>query len=415
MFKPKLGVALLLAAITAFTACSKKNDTATTEEASTTSSRYVILSGDMTQSPYAGNATVYTSIPSGDLNNITTNSLSLTTNGFRYYGAWVFKRIAVGSTAGTDGIQRYSVNATTGQLVEDGQISSGGASNFYVVDATTGYYSDANRGLMKIQTFNPTTMERTGEIDLTELTNSAFEYQIVGSSLIVAKEGKLFVDILHGTATNKGSFTKDVAPGYVQVAVIDITTGKYEKTIQYDGINYIGYPSNENQMWAKGDDGALYLCSHGFGATGATNGSAIVRIKKGETDFDKTWIIKADDYMQGTSMATVAVKDGKLYTQIGTEALTYTGMLKSAIYNYYSFDVDNIAAGPTKVTGMTTTTFPFMDAQNIITIDDKVYFRVYNSEASENGYYVLGSNNTATSAFKITSGGQVWGFVKLEI
>lgn len=413
MLKPKFAFAAML--LLAFTACSKKEDATTDDNNnSNTSSRYVILSGDMTQQPLTGSATVYTSIPSGDLNNVATGSLSLTTNGFRSYDdAWVFKRIAVGSTATADGIQRYSV-AASGQLVEDKQISSGGSSNFFVYDNTTGYYTDANRGLLKIQTFNPTTMERTGEVDLSALADASFEYQIVGSSLIVGKEGKLYVDVLHGTAAGKGGFLKDPAPGYIEVAVIDIATNKYEKTIRYDGINFIGYPSNENQMWTLGDDGALYMCSHGFGATGAINGSGIIRIKKGETDFDRSWIIKADDYSKGSVMAAVAVKDGKLYTQLGSEALTFAGILTAEIYDYYVFDVNSIST-PTKISGMPQTTFAFMDAQTITVIDGKVYFRVYNKTSGKNGYYVLGDNNTATEAFNITSGGQVWGFVKLSI
>ena len=54
------------------------------------------------------------------------------------------------------------------------------------------------------------------------------------------------------------------------------------------------------------------------------------------------------------------------------------------------------------------------EAQAITAIDDKVYFRVVNN-SDQNGYYVLGDNNTATQAFNVASGGVVWGFCKLVV
>ena len=273
---------------------------------------------------------------------------------------------------------------------------------------------DSDRSLLKIQKFNPSTMARTGDVDLSDIRDTQYGYQDVGTSLITAKEGKLYVDIFSNTGEQKGNFFTNTPLGFVQLAVVDIATGKYEKTIRREGISYIGYPGNENQMWSLGDDGALYFCSHGFGATGAINGSAIVRIKKGSSDFDSDWIIKADDYTKGTSFGTVCVKDNKLYTLMSSQALAFTSLLTDVSYSYYSFDKENIAGGPTKISNIPLTTYPFQCAQAITAIDDKVYFRVVNN-SDQNGYYVLGDNNTATQAFNVASGGVVWGFCKLVV
>lgn len=391
-------------------ACSDNDDTPAIEENST--NYYVLLTGDMTASPYVGYATTYTEIPSGSIDNIKTGSLAIQTNGMKSASKWVFKRSSLASQS-KDDLIRYSIDAS-GNLVEDARISSGLNSNYYIYNDTLGFYVDADRSLLKIQKFNPSTMARTGDVDLSDIRDTQYGYQDVGTSLITAKEGKLYVDIFSNTGEQKGNFFTNTPLGFVQLAVVDIATGKYEKTIRREGISYIGYPGNENQMWSLGDDGALYFCSHGFGATGAINGSAIVRIKKGSSDFDSDWIIKADDYTKGTSFGTVCVKDNKLYTLMSSQALAFTSLLTDVSYSYYSFDKENIAGGPTKISNIPLTTYPFQCAQAITAIDNKVYFRVVNN-SDQNGYYVLGDNNTATQAFNVASGGVVWGFCKLVV
>jgi hypothetical protein len=409
MMLPAIAAAMLNAS-----ACSDEDDPAPEPEPQTETT-YALLTGDMTQAPYVGYLTAYAEMPSGSVDNIKTSSLAAHANGMRHYGKWIFKRMNPGGMTGNDGIQRYGIDATTG-MKEDGQIVSGGGCNFYVYDDATGFYIDRDRGLLKIQKFNPTTMQRTGEIDLSgKLDETTFEYRAVGTSLIAGKEGKLFVDIACGTNAGKGSpFNGDPAPGYIDLAVIDIASGNYEKTIRYEGISYLGYPANENQMWSTGDDGALYFCAHGISmALMGASGSAIIRIKKGATDFDTNWIIRADDYTPGTCIATVCVKDGKLYTQIGTEALSILTMNTAAIHDYYAFETENLSKAPVKIAGMPQSTFVFQSWQGITVIDGKVYFRVENSAEGKNGYYVLGSNNTATEVFNITNGGVIWGFVQL--
>jgi hypothetical protein len=409
MMLPAIAAAMLSAS-----SCSDNDEPNEEQQAKTT---YALLTGDMTQAPYVGYLTAYAEMPSGNVDNIKTSSIAAYTNGMRHYGKWIFKRMNLGGMTGADGIQRYSVDETTGSLKEDGQITSGGGCNFYVYDAATGFYIDQDRGLLKIQTFNPATMQRTGEIDLSDkLGATTFEYRDIGTSLMAGKEGKLFVDIACGTNAGKGTpFNGDPALGYIDLAVIDIASGNYEKTIRYEGISYLGYPANENQMWATGDDGALYFCAHGISlAIMGASGSAIIRIKKGTTDFDRNWIIRADDYTPGTCIATVCVKDGKLYTQIGSEAMSILTMNTATVFDYFAFEIENLSKAPVKIGGIPQSTFVFQSWQGIVVIDGKVYFRVENPAESKNGYYVLSGNNTAVEAFNVTNGGVVWGFAQLS-
>lgn len=393
-----------------FTSCS--DDDKTEEPIVKELNYYALQTGDMTISPYAGYVSTYAQMPAESLDNIKTGSLSMRTNGMRYFGAWLFKKSSLGKEGGQDDIIRYVMD-DSGNLKESGRITSGNNSNYTICDDTLGFYIDSNRSLLKIQKFNPSTMLRTGETDLSFLRNEDYPYQDIGSNLLVVKNGKLYVDVFCNTVNEKGNFMKNKPLGFVELAVVDVATGKYEKTIRNDKINYIGYPGNENQMWSIGDDGALYMCSHGFGATGASNESAIVRIKKEATDFDKDWIIYADDYVEGTTMGAVCVKGGKLYTQMGSQPLSYKGILTDVVYDYYMFETENLSAGRKKVEGMPQSTYVFHCAQAITTIDDNVYFRVVDNK-HENGYYVLGDSNTATRAFNVASGGTVWGLAKLS-
>ncbi|MEK6508996.1 hypothetical protein [Myroides sp. C4067] len=414
IFSTKTIGALAMAGLFAFASCSSDDNSSSepTKPVEQTKTSYALLTATLGVQPFVGYLSNYDKMPEGDLDNIHKGSLQIKGNGMKAYGEWVFQRLQLGRVSSPDdGILRYSINAD-GSLSETGRIT-GMSSNFYVHDKTTGYYADIGRGLLKIQVFNPSTMQRTGEIDLSVVEDKKAEYQAVGSRFIASKDGKLYVDIITGTKDGQGSQMKDPAPGYIKLAVIDIATGKYEKTIQDNRISYVGYGGNANQMWTMGDDGAIYMCSHGFGVNGATNGSAIVRIKKGATEIDKDWIIKIDDYVKNTTVGSVGVKDGKLYTAWSDKAFSYTDILPNPNFTYYAFDKENIAAGPKAVTGIPQSTYAFQDAQAITTIDGKVYFRVVNNK-DYNGYYVLGSDNVAKPAFNIGKGGQVWGLVKLE-
>lgn len=413
LFNSKHFAMLLMVSLSTLVSCSSSDDSTPAKPEETPTDKYAILTGTLGVSPYVGYLSTFDQMPTGDIDNIKQGSLSVKANGMKFYGSWIFQRIQLGRTGSPDdGILKYALDAK-GNLVESGEIK-GLSSNFYVHSESQGYYTDAGRGLLKIQIFSPTSMKRTGEIDLSMVADPKVEYQAVGTNFLASKDGKLYADIITGTALGKGNGMTDPARGYIDIAVIDIATGRYEKTIRDSRISFIGYPGNANQMWTLGDDGALYLCSHGFGVTGSTNGSAIVRIKKGETETDKSWIIKINDYVKNTTVGSIAVKNGKLYTAWSSSAFLYTGILEDVNFTYYSFEKENIAAGPKPVAGIPQSTYAFQDAQAISTIDNKVYFRVVDKK-SFNGYYILSNEDTtAKPAFNIGKGGSVWGLAKLK-
>jgi hypothetical protein len=391
-------------AVVVLSACSDDDD----KSGTSTSPKYVMLNA--AEKWDEGYFTTFDDMPSGTVAAVESNSFQVNTSfGFRSFKNWIFTRA---NAAGDVGLQKYTVNAD-GSLKAEAFILN--ATQFLVVDETTGFYSDEKRGTMKIQVFNPTTMERTGEIDLSALRNDEIsEYQAVGKHTIAAKGGKLYVGITYTPAANEG-YGGDVID-HIEFAVIDIATKTFDKVISYeDGdINAIGWGSSGNKMWSLGDDGALY-----FYSTGLTNGfasSKVIRIKADATEFDTEWVLDGVDHGQGTktSIATGLVKNGKLYLELSSEDLAANfANLQSMIFEYYVVD---LATGESaKITGMPKHHYAYANEQAITEIDGDIYFWVRNLDDEIDGYYKLNANGTsATQTFNVDHDGFMWGFVKLE-
>jgi hypothetical protein len=397
---------LLFAGSILLGACS--DDDATPED--TSDDKYVIMTA--TEKWDAGYFTSYGEFPTGSVEKITDQSLQVATAfGYRSFGKWIF---ISSNAAGDAGIQKYTVE-TDGSFKSDGFIPTGAYLQYVIVDETHGYYLDANRSTINLQTFNPSTMVRTGDVDLsslakTEVDGIPVEYQVIGQHTLAVKEGKLYAGITYGTITGAG-FGDDVVD-YIEFAVIDIATNTLDKTIKYEGLKSIGWGSSGNKMWTLGDDGALYFCSTGLRTGMAT--SSIIRIKAGQTEFDKTWIIKATDYNGPSSIATILVKNGKLYTELSSVPMKDDfSNLQDIVYDYYSIDINSKVA--TKITGMPQHHYAWANEQAITEINGDIYLWVRNLDENIDGYYKINSGTTsATQVFNVAHDGFMWGFVKLD-
>ncbi|GAB3330728.1 hypothetical protein GCM10027299_35860 [Larkinella ripae] len=392
--------ALSCLALAALAGCS----TSSTDDSPTPTdkAKYVLMT-DVVQFEPPGYLTAFNGMPAGTVNDIQAKSLQLSMSfGFRTFGKWVFNRTSV---AGEEGLQKFTV-ADDGSIKDAGFIA--GSTQFLVVSETSGYYLDETRGTLKLQKFNPTTMQRTGEIDLSSLQKAGVEYQVIGKHTLAAKEGKLYAGITYGTKALQG-FGDDLY-NYVEFAVIDMATDKLDKTIKYDGQRGVGWGSSGNKMWSMGDDGALYLYSSGL-TDGFTN-PAVLRIKKGETDFDRTWKLKGTDFQTSMAISTALVKGGKIYIEVPTEPLKPDfSNLQSIIWEYYVVDMATMQK--TKIEGMPLHHYSFANEQAITEIDGKIYFWVKNKTQKIDGYYVL-DGTKATQVFNNPHDGFTWGFAKLQ-
>src|SRR5699024_8319344 len=82
--------------------------------------------------------------------------------------------------------------------------NTNGSGNFVIENENSGFYWDGNDPL-KIQTFNPSSMVRTGDIDLSDVVNERgtdepeILYRSIGQKFLAVKNGKLFANITYAT------------------------------------------------------------------------------------------------------------------------------------------------------------------------------------------------------------------------
>ncbi|MCU0468047.1 MAG: hypothetical protein MUF58_05550 [Arcicella sp.] len=397
---------LALATLYVLSSCSKSETEATPEAPSN-----FIIATSVTTAPFSGYLTSFGStIPTGSVSNIKTSSRQGNQLlGFRTFGKNAFR---MNNDAGERGITKYEVDATGG-LKEVGFIAvdkaAFGSGQFIIMDATSGFYWDPALGLLKLQKFNPTTMQRTGELDFTsKLQDNTKQYVSLGQNMIMAKDGKLYANIHYGTTARKGYL--DAQDGVIRLAVIDIATGNYEKTISINSggrSTQIGW-FNENEMWDLGDDGHLYFCN--LGALGA-GGSTVHRIKKGESEIDANWILKMDDITKNGFFHNLLIKGGKLYTRIPTEGIKPDfSNIGNEIWEYSAVDINTKAI--TKISGIPVVSFNG-NANAIVEVNNEIYCMVVKASQNLNGFFKITGTN-ATQSFQVTEGGSVCGFAGLK-
>ena len=409
---------VLLLSLGLFASCSDDNTPTPDPVTPVGKDAYVLITMSENKLDKPGFATAFDAMPSGNVvNNGSTSLQGLGFGGWRPYGNQLLKMFSTQTNA--LGIEQLNVDAT-------GKVSAGkfiaadnntnGSGNFAIVNETQGYYWDGAAPL-KIQTFNPSTMSRTGEIDFTSVVNERGKdipeilYRSIGQKFLAIKGGKLFANITYAktNGTQKGFFD-DYFPD-VYIAVIDIATGKHEKTIRIEDTGSIAY-INDNNMYDFDSNGDLYIVTQGRSAIGGK--SKIVRIKAAETDIDKTWNLNMDEIQEGGKFVSVFAKDGKIVTVIPNSKLTGGPTGNINFENVWDFYVIDIASkSRTKITGIPSVTNPGA-AFCAIELDGKVLLRVNTKDGGQNGYYEL-NGNSAKSLFNVTAGGSVSGLYKINI
>ena len=398
--------------------CSSKDNIVPEPTPSTETTKYVLISMSENTLNKPGFATAFDALPSGNIINNGTSSLQgFGFGGWRPYGNWLLKMFNTESNA--YGIQQLTVNAsgkiTNGKFIA-GDNTTNGTGNFVILDDNKGFYWDAAAPL-KIQTFSPSTMSRTGDIDLSAIVNergqneSAIKYRSIGQKFLAIKQGKLYANVSYAKTdgTQKGFFD-DFFPD-VYIAVIDIETSKYEKTIKIEDTGSIAY-INDNTMYDFDSNGDLYIVTQGRSATGGK--SKIVRIKANESDIDKNWSLNMDDITPGGKFVSVFAKDGKILTVIPNTALTggANGNINfEDVWDFYSIDV--ATRERTKISGIPSVTNPGA-AFCAIEIDGKILLRATTKKGDINGYYELKGTH-ASPLFNVTAGGSVSGLHKITI
>lgn len=396
-----------------FSACS--DDDKDTPEVVGGDNKYVLLTAEGIADG-AGYYAVYNSLPSGDIKNTAGYSLQARSyGGFRTYKNWIFNRA---SLLGETGVLKFGVGSD-GRLREEGFIKCDASAQSIVIDETRGFYFDPGRGKTRIQKFNPTTMQRTGEIDLSSVVDKTISENVfTGNQTLAAKEGKLYVNINYAPVGSSGHNDNMV---HYTMAVIDIATEKIDKTITLDFLDVYnqGHSPSEYPAWELGEDGSLYFLSTGWDkldGVSATHPSCIFRIKKGETDFDKTWSIHPSDLnadLKTGLMWSMSFFKGALYIEASNKDLPNMGEFNN-ITGYHVYAINVESKNVTRIQSVPTTAFGH-SAGTFYKTRNGLFVRVINKEIGYNGLYVIKENGKdATPAFNIIEGGQPMGFTELH-
>ncbi|GGG74710.1 hypothetical protein GCM10007415_02840 [Parapedobacter pyrenivorans] len=418
-------VIALIAAGTLFTACTK-DDPSPSQDSET---KYVLITlADRVSGNKAGFISAFDEMPTGTVSNASAGSLEgQGMGGWRTYGNHIYKMFRTSDYA--TGIEKINVTAdgtvTAGQFISSKDQAAAakyfGTGNFVIKDENTGYYWDAAEPT-KIQKFNPASMTANlGSIDLTNAINErgadedGIKFRSAGQKFLAIKGNKLYANLTYAKQdASQIGFFDDFFPD-VYIAVIDLSSETYEKTISIKNTGSIAY-INENHMYDFDDNDDLYIVCQGRTAIGGQ--SKIARIKANETDIDATWELDfADDFTTDYNGKFVGVfaKGGKLILTVNTEPLTGgpTGNINSAdIWKFYSVDI--ATKDFTEITGVPVGTNPGA-AMAVVEVDGKTLLRG-STVSGDNGYYEYNpANHAATLLFNVNVGGAVSGFHKITV
>ncbi len=311
------------------------------------------------------------------------------------------------------GINKMGFDAT-GKVTDQGflpSLSNAYETNYLVASAKEGYYWDKVRGGLKLQKFNPTTMERTGEIDFTSLS-AGQPLESIGQLIIAKRDNKLYLDLLLGDKS-AGNWQVTPVVKEVAIAVYDLTTNKIENVTKIGGTTNLGV-FIDHVLWSLDEvTQDLYFATVGDMKTQPTDySSKILRIKKGETTFDTSFALDMKTYQFPAEFNRLFAYNNKIYTTIPSRAVSYYGGGQHGVK--YRSDVwywNEIDATSKKATRLNMPADNFYTTQNPFFHNGEIYF--LSNNAAE-GFSGVMQYNPATGVtketFRLKESGRIQGF-----
>lgn len=290
-------------------------------------------------------------------------------------------------------------------------LSNAYITNYLVVSDTEGYYWDDVRGGLKVQTFNPTTMERTGEIDFSSLSKG-LPNESAGQLILAKRDDKLYVDLLLGTKKT-GYWQVTPEKQEVAIAVYNVTTKKIENVTTFAGTTNLGV-FIDHVLWSLDEvSGHLYFAAVGdMKDQPAEYSSKILRIKKGETEFDQDFFIDIKDHQFPAEFNRLFVYNDKIYTTIPSRPVSYYGggqhgvTYRSDVWFWNEIDVNTKKAKRLNIPADS-----FYGTQNPFFHNGEIYFLSNNT--GEN-FFGVNQYNPASGevkeTFRLKESGRLNGF-----
>ena len=222
-------------------------------------------------------------------------------------------------------LTRYKVNKDR-KFIPQGELTlpgGAGACNVVQVSNTKAYVAFQNLG--KVMVFNPTTMTKTGEIDLNSLAHPDTR---VAPATMLERDGLLYVGL--------SQFDAQWMPNHkmAELALIDTKTDKFVKHIKDEKheLSFATRPIDPYSMFMD-EAGDIYVnCIGSFGLKPGFKGG-ILRIRKGQTDFDPDYVIDlsattVEGLPTGADFLSAVYYggNGKLYAYVNSYKLDPAGM-----------------------------------------------------------------------------------------
>lgn len=314
-----------------------------------------------------------------------------------------------GALASEVGLSKYKMEGN--KFAADGFISTPNntyETNYLVVNATEGYYWDSAAGGLKVQKFNPQTMQRIGEVDFSSLSDGS-SYEAAGQLILAKRENKLYVDIQHGTRSTAWQVKPNVEK--VEIAVYDLTTNKIEGVTSYEGATNLGLFA-DHVLWSLDEvTQDLYVIAVGD-MTVQKPESKILRIKRGEIKFDPTFELKISDYQYPSDFNRIFAHNNKVYTTISSRPTSYYGGGQHGVS--YRKDIwywNEIDVHTKKATRLEMLPDNFYSYQNPFYHNGNIYFISNNSEENFAGAYQYNpKTGEVKETFRLKGSGRLMGF-----
>ena len=239
-----------------------------------------------------------------------------------------------------------------------------------------------NDSLFAYQIINTEDMkeEQRGKIRLPITPGS-----MASPSMYIVKEGKVLVPYIQADEQNH-------ALGRAHVAIFNAENMAFEKSISTDKTACLGYSVVSSHAFTENGD--LYLISSNTNYWGGNESlpSGIVRIKKGETDFDKSYFLNLTSKLNGNhSGGMIFAGDDKVIVQIfeSSRIKAYRDYQHGFVISYYEV---NLSSQSAKKLDIPLSKYPRRAIQSLS--NGKVAIAV-NAENGENAFYIYDAKSGA--------------------
>lgn len=317
----------------------------------------------------------------------------------------------------TPGLYRLTQN-TDNRLFIDNEIFVG-KDNLYparklcLIDDHKGFFYNESVGGQTIQMFNPTTMQLLETLDLRPYIeayrpDAKFEDDYgnnlirTGSFVLDFVDDKLYVSVAFLEQVDFNLISEDEKDFHV--AVIDIPSFSFEKIIRYEDTKNAGFYVSENNPTTKDNAGNLYFSCWGWNQFYTPQPSKVFRIRAGETEFDKNWMIDIEGlFGKERIVQSIISYNDKLYLQVSDEPYLFTSSVETETKNglkmyFYEF----APATPNQYRRLeipSSNPSPRVNVFNII--DDKLFIAVANAEGENtNGLYSVNKDGEVKLEFQ---------------